>query len=199
MDEGSNEDELPTAKENEQEGKDGSFGQTILKMMNMRGTEVPQVFPVKRSHTSDALKQAVEFIASGKPVSKEFVGDLRRMLTSVEERTAIVNIIFQHHQMHRLQKIHGAIEQAEAIMLSPETMERLDADQMLRLLQMLYGESSAVHKTLHAEIQPSSETADVMDPTKLASAEAAREKVGSIPVKVRKMVREQLLRLLPAE
>lgn len=168
-------------------------------MVNMRGTVVPDAFPVKQSNTSDILSQAVEFVASGKPVSKEFVENLRRMLTSAEERTEVINIIFQHHQMYRLQKLHSAIEQAEAIMFNPETLQNLDADQMLRLLQLTYSESASVQKSLQTDIQIADNVADAVDPAKLESAELARKKVGDMPMKVRKMVREQLLKVLPVQ
>ena len=52
--------------------------------------------------TLDALKDAVGFVAEGRPVSQQLATALRRMLAQLQERTDIVQIVLDHHQMQRL-------------------------------------------------------------------------------------------------
>jgi hypothetical protein len=158
----------------------------------------PGTWPALSSPSLSMLDEAVSFVAEGKPVSKEFLGSLRRMLSSMEERMELINVTFQHHQAHRLRKIHGALEQLEAIVFNPEQIERLEPDQQIKLIQLLYSESGAITKSMAASSDiPNSEAIDAsVDPAQIQAHEVAKKAAGNMPAKTRRALRDTLAKLV---
>lgn len=166
---------------------------TSMKLSLVAPTILPDVWPAKNSGSSEMLRQAVESVVAGKPVSKEFLDELKRMLTAVEERAELVQVVLSHHQMTRLQKLHSTIEQVEAVMFNPKQIQVLEPDQQMRLLQTLYSEVATVTKFLtDKQNQYSATISDSIDPQVQAAQKEAQVKAGAVPAQLRRAIREML-------
>lgn len=164
--------------------------------LTANGVVPPVDFPVAPAHTMNLLQQAIAFVADGRPVSVDFIRELKRMVTGLRERLELTNIVVGHHYLHRFQRLCGAIEQVEAIAFNPDQLRQLDTGDMIQLLKILYSESGAVQKIIADEQQRQPPSVDLLientDPERVQQQIAAREKVGGTPMELRKQVRHAL-------
>lgn len=145
------------------------------------------------------LRTALGFVANGQAVEKEFLIDLRRQLTSMQERFEIVNVVLKHHQAHRLQKLLDAVELHEQILFDPNNLLAMEPDQQIKLYGMLMAEVKAVTEFL-AEVPTGVATEaqmeQVVNPQKVKELQDAKQTVTGVSSKVRAKIREVLERTI---
>lgn len=127
--------------------------------MSKKNTEL---VPADEPTSLEAVQQAVEFVAQGKPLSVQFVTALSRQLTNLQERADLVQLAVDNHQMKRLSDTFQHISEVEDYFFgqSPTELKRtlatMESKDVVRLLQMLYKEANALaryHKQVAEEAQ----------------------------------------------
>ena len=137
--------------------------------------------------TLDALKDAVGFVANGRPVSQQLLETIERMLSHVQERTDMVQLVTDHHQMDRLlttlertARVEGFFFGNSDKALSLENqLKDMQPKERIALLSLLYKEVGALTKylgdrsTKAAPTSPSNAIQDAADPRLPDSEKAA--------------------------
>jgi hypothetical protein len=132
----------------------------------------------------------IEMVADGKPVSEGFMTELNRMVSSMDNRFKLVEIVLGHHYLNRQRTLLGAIEQTEAIVFNHETMATMDPGDRIKLLKVLYDEAANVNKYINGRPANQSPDLSAADPIRATEEQLARSKVSEIPLRIREGVRE---------
>lgn len=121
-----------------------------------KNPQPPSFSPAPPPATLDALRDAVGFVADGRPVSQQFIDTLERMLSDLQERTDMVKLVVDHHQMERLLTLLERVSRVEKHIFANRDPEKslekqLDAlkpKELNQLLALLYREIGGLTKHL---------------------------------------------------
>lgn len=97
---------------------------------------------------------AVSFAAEGKPLSNQFLAAFSRLLTSIQERNDMVQIVVNHHMMSRLAQTFRRLASTEEFIFEnsdPELsfenqLKTMDPELRVKLLALLYKEAGVLFK-----------------------------------------------------
>lgn len=102
--------------------------------------------------TLDALQDAVGFAAEGKPLSVNFLSTLAHLLSNIQERSDMVQVVVAGHQMSRLADTFRRISLVEGFLFDNEEeemsfetqMKKMDPELRVKILTLLYKEAGAL-------------------------------------------------------
>lgn len=150
-----------------------------------------------------ALRQAVDFVARGRPISEDMVASLERMLANAPERLDLLKVVFQHVQVERLRNLMEGLALVEGRVFHPAMVANYTNRELLDLFKAAQGELRAVAGYLETSNKGMASTPEnvkeVADPAKAEERKNAEEAVGVLSPKQRSNVKALLEKVLGAD
>lgn len=162
--------------------------------------ERPQMVIAPPPTGISALRQAVDFVARGRPVSAQMIDSLERMLSNTTERLDLLQTVFLHVQVERLRNLLEGMSLVESRVFHPAMVANYNNRELLDLLKAAQSELRAISTYLDVKSARSTQSTpesvkDVADPAKAAERKEAEVAVGALSPKQRSNLRTLLDKL----